>query len=66
MGDFDAKIWLRKWGYGLGATLLSTGLIFTADYIGLNSFPVEYAFYGGLLITFLNQIGNFIKHKYLE
>jgi len=63
---FDFKIWLKKWGFGIGATLLSTGLIYTADYINITEFPVEYAFWAGIAVTVLNQIGNMIKHSYLE
>jgi len=66
MGNFDVKIWLKKWGFGLGATIASTGMIYTASFIGLNPFPPEYAFWGGMLVILLNQIGNFVKHKYLE
>ena len=65
MSDFDIKIWLKKYAKGLGLTLLSTGLIYTADYIELTEFPADYAFYTGLLVITLSQIGNYIKHEYL-
>lgn len=66
MGDFDWKIWLKKWGFGLGATVASTGLIYTSTFFVNNPLPPEYAFWGGLVVVFLSQIGNFIKHKYLN
>jgi hypothetical protein len=66
MGNFDWKIWFQKWGLGIGATCLSAGLIYTSDFFITNPLPVEYAFWGGIAVTILNQIGNFIKHKYLE
>jgi len=65
MGDFDIKIWLTKLAKGLGLTLLSTGLIYTANYIEISELPAEYAFWGGLLVISLGQIGNWIKHEYL-
>jgi len=65
MGDFDIKIWLKKLAKGLGLTLLSTGLIYVAGYIELSELPAEYAFWGGLTVIALAQIGNYIKHQYL-
>jgi hypothetical protein len=63
MGDFDIKIWLKKWGWGLCAILASTGIIYTADYMSLTEFPPEYAFWAGLIVIILNQVGNMIKHE---
>lgn len=62
MGNFDLKIWLKKWGYGLGATLASTAVIYTADYLQVTEFPPEYAFWAGLITIILVQVGNMIKH----
>lgn len=61
-GDFNWKIWFKKWGFGLGATFVGAGAIYTASFIGANPFPPEYAFWSGLLVTVLIQIGNAIKH----
>lgn len=63
MGNFEWKIWLGKWVKGLAVVLLSTGLLYTADYMELTEFPPEYAFGAGIVIIFLNQIGNWLKHK---
>jgi len=65
MGNFDVKIWLKKFAKGLGLTLVSTGLIYTADYLEVSDLPPEYAFWAGLLVISLGQIGNWIKHEYL-
>ena len=65
MGNFDWKIWLKKWGFGLGATIAATSFIYTSQYFVTYPLPPEYAFWGGIAVTILNQIGNFIKHKYL-
>jgi hypothetical protein len=67
LSNFDWKIWFKKWGKGLGITLITTGCIYTAEYIELTQteMPAEYAFYVGLVAISLMQIGNYIKHKYL-
>ena len=65
MSDFDIKIWLKKLGKGLGLTLLSTGIIYVAEYIEVSDIPAEFAFWGGLTVIALSQIGNYIKHQYL-
>ena len=65
MGDFDWKIWLTKGITKLGYTLLATALFFFADYIDVTEFPVEYAFWTGIIMTILLQLGNMIKHTYL-
>ena len=65
MGDFSWNIWFKKFGKGLGLTLASTGILYTADYLQATDFPAEYAFWAGLLIITLSQIGNWIKHAYL-
>ena len=64
MADFDIKIWLKKWGFGLAAVLGSTAMIYTADYLQITEFPVEYQFWAGMLIIILTQVGNMIKHSY--
>jgi hypothetical protein len=61
-GDFDWKKWFVKWGKGIGVTLIGTTCLYTASFMGVNPFPIEYAFWSGLLITFLNQIGNMLVH----
>jgi len=65
MGDFNWGIWFKKFGLGLGTTLLATGLVFTADYLQAAQLPAEYAFTTGIIILVLNQVGNYIKHTYL-
>ena len=65
MGDFDIKVWGWKFAKGLGVTLAATGCIYTAEYLKATNFPPEYAFWGGLLVVVLGQIGNWIKHTYL-
>ena len=64
MGN-DWGIWSKKLVKGLGLTLGAAGFLYVADFLVENPFPPEYAFYGGLLIIVLQQIGNFIKHQYL-
>ena len=66
MGNFDWKIWAKKWALGLGATLLGSACIYTADYFETTDFPPEYAFWSGLTVIVLQQIGNWIKHSYLD
>lgn len=63
--DFDWKIWAKKWGLGLGATFGAYGCLYTATYINVNPFPPEYAFWSGLIVITLTQIGNWIKHTFL-
>jgi len=64
MGDFDWKIWFTKLGKNALLLTGATVTLYTADYIIANPLPVEYAFWGGLIIIFLQQIGNYIKHTY--
>lgn len=64
MTDFDIKIWLKKWGWGFLAVGVSSGLIWTAEYIDVNTLPPEYAFWGGLISVVALQIGNMIKHTF--
>ena len=66
MGDFNWTIWFKKLVKGLGLVLLSTGAIYTADYMNATEFPPEYAFTARLVVIILSQIGNYIKHSYLE
>ena len=66
MGDMNWKIWGIKLAKGLGLTCVAAGLIYTADYVQATEFPVEYAFWAGIAYTFLSQIGNWIKHTFLE
>jgi hypothetical protein len=63
-GDQDWKKWFAKWGKGLVVTVSATGLLYTASYMQVNPLPVssEYVFFTGLIITILNQIGNFLQH----
>jgi len=63
-GDFDWKIWFSKLGKGVGLVLLVTFLLYVADYLIANPLPADYAFWAGLVIIALQQIANFIKHKY--
>jgi hypothetical protein len=65
MGDFDWKIWFKKWGFGLLATVGAYGTLYTATFIGQNPFPPEYAFWSGLIVITLTQIGNWVKHTFL-
>ena len=65
MSDFDIKIWLKKLGKGLGLTLGATACIYIAEYVDASELPAEYAFWGGLSVIMLQQIGNWIKHTYL-
>lgn len=62
----DWKIWFKKLGKGVLATGISSGLIYTAGYLNLTEFPPEYAMWGGLAVVICSQIGNFVKHAYLE
>lgn len=65
MSDFSWKIWLTKWGKGLGLTLAATACVYTAEYMNVTTFPTEYAFWGAMLAVTLSQIGNFITHTVL-
>jgi hypothetical protein len=64
MGDFKWSIWFEK--FGKSALLLTgaTVTLYAADYIIANPLPPEYAFWGGLAIIMLQQIGNYVKHRY--
>ena len=65
MSDFNVKIWLKKWGYGLLAVNCATVCLYTADYINsTENIPVNYAALGGFIVIVLTQIGNWIKHTY--
>ena len=63
MGDFDWKIWATKWGKGLALVLGATACIYTAEFLTTTELPEEYAFWGGLTIIVLQQIGNWMKHR---
>ena len=65
MDDFNWKIWFKKLGKGLTVTVSAAGILYVAEYIELSTLPADYAFWGGLSVTILNQIGNWIKHKFL-
>ena len=64
MSDFSWEIWFKKFGKGLLLLLGATGALYTADFITDNPLPPEYAFWGGMFIIILQQIGNYIKHSY--
>jgi len=63
-GDMNWQKWIIKWGKGIGVTLAATGLIYTASFMQTNPLPIstEYAFLTGLIITTLNQVGNWLIH----
>jgi len=65
MGDMDWKIWGTKLLKGVGLTALTGAMFYAADYIGASTLPTEYMVYGGLAVTLLTQVANFIKHQYL-
>jgi fucose permease len=64
MSDFNWHIWFEKLGKKLGIVLGATACLVAAEFIVENPLPPEYTFYGGLAITILQQIGNWIKHSY--
>ena len=64
MGDFDWKIWGKKAVYYIGAVLLATGLLTTAEYIQQTEFPPEYSFYTALIVPILILLGNAVKHEF--
>ena len=66
MGDFDWKIWWGKLGKGIALVAGASVALYGAEYISVNPVPPEYALWGGLAIIILQQIGNYIKHEYLE
>ena len=63
---FDLKIWLTKWAKGMGIVVLATALLYTADYVNVSELPPEHAFWAGLVIIICSQLGNWIKHTYIE
>jgi len=65
MGDFDWKIWFEKLGKGAALIAGTTLALYVADYMVDNPLPPEYAFWSGLIIILLQQLGNYIKHTYL-
>jgi hypothetical protein len=65
MSNFDWGIWFSKWGKGILLTFGATGALYTADYFVANPLPAEYAFWAGLLIVALQQVGNYVKHAFL-
>ena len=65
MGNFDWGIWSKKLAKGLGLTVGASAVLYGADFLIANPLPPEYAFWGGLTIIILQQIGNWIKHTYL-
>ena len=65
MSDFLWSKWLEKWGKGLAAVFIGSGALYTAEFIQVNPLPPEYAFWSGLLIVLLLQIGNAVKHTVL-
>jgi len=65
MADFQWNIWFQKFGKGLLLTFGVTGTLYAADYLTNNPLPAQYAFWSGLIIIGLQQIGNYIKHTYM-
>ena len=63
-GNFDWKIWFAKLGKGALLLTGATVTLYIADFLVTNPLPPEYAFWGGLLIIILQQIGNYVKHTY--
>jgi hypothetical protein len=63
-GDQDWKKWTIKWGKGLIAVTTLTAVTYTATYLNANPLPVDpkYIFLTGLLVTLLNQVGNWLQH----
>ena len=61
----DWKIWGKKLVKGVLATVISSGLVYTAGYLNVTEFPPEYAMWGGLAAVICIQIGNYVKHAYL-
>ena len=66
MSKFDWGIWWSKLGKGLALVLSSAGLLYLGEYLTSNPLPEEYAFWGGLFTIACLQLGNYIKHNYLE
>jgi hypothetical protein len=66
MSDFKWNIWFEKFGKGFLLTFGIAGTLYAADYLTNNPLPANYAFWAGLLIVALQQIGNYIKHSYLS
>ena len=63
LGDQDWKIWFKKFGKGLGAVLLASGVAYSATFLQENPLPdPKYQFIAGLIVVILLQIGNYIKH----
>jgi len=65
MGNMDWKIWGKKLLKGVGLTIGASTCLYVADYMTVNPIPVEYTFWGGLVIVSLQQIGNWVKHTFL-
>jgi len=63
-GDQDWKKWFIKWGKGLIAVTTLSTVTYTATFLQANPLPVDpkWIFVTGLLITFLNQVGNWLQH----
>ena len=65
MGDFNWKIWAKKRIKKVGIVMVASGVLATAEFIGISELPVEYAAIAGLSVIILEQIGNWFKHTYL-
>lgn len=65
MGNFDWKIWFTKLGKGILKTAAVGGIVYTLDYVGTTDFPPEYAVYGTVAYLVLEQVLNYIKHKWI-
>ena len=65
MGDFDWGIWFKKLIKGIGKTVVVGALTFTLGHVGATEFPAEYALYGSAAYLVLEQVLNYIKHKWI-
>lgn len=60
--NFDWKITLKKFLYGLGNAILLTIVAFSIDWLQITDFPPEYAVYVGAALAILQALENLIKH----
>ncbi len=60
---YDPKITLKKFLYGLGYTLIASGIAYAIDFMKLTEFPPEYSAYTGVILSILIAIQNYIKHR---
>ena len=60
--EFDPKITLKKFLYGLANALILSILVFSINFLQVTEFPPEYAIYIGALIAILQAIENMVKH----